>query len=114
MLKGKTMPEIVDSEGNPKVITDAKENIGANEGSGHGPIDTPANSSGNFIGLKNMKQRAKSHSHAQFEAAAGVQKPFTDSGEPTCMSEDHSFMFHKAGCPETLPGQNKLKEAWDR
>jgi hypothetical protein len=108
------MPEIVDSKGNEKVRSDATPNIGANEGSGHGPMPTPADSFGNFIGLKNMKQRAKSHSHAQFEDAAGIDKPFTDSGEPTCMTEDHSFMFHKAGCPETLPGQTKLKEAWDR
>jgi hypothetical protein len=32
-----------------------------------------------------------------------------DHGEPTCASEDHSFMGRKPGDADCLPGWNTLK-----
>ena len=41
---------------------------------------------------------------------AANEPPTTESGEPTCAGEDHSFMEHKAGGPDTLPGWEKAKQ----
>ncbi|KAL1986577.1 hypothetical protein VTN96DRAFT_6155 [Rasamsonia emersonii] len=84
------------------------------QGLGHAPMPNPAASFGNFLGLQEQKHAAEYHSAHQFERAAGYEKATTESGEETCASEDHSFMYHTPGCPQNLPGANFIKDAWER
>lgn len=65
---------------------------------------------GEFLGLSDQKSRAES----KFLQRAGLADPdlraTNDKGEPTCASEDHSFMTHKAGDPDTYPGWSTIKK----
>ncbi|KAJ5273738.1 hypothetical protein N7478_008863 [Penicillium angulare] len=36
-------------------------------------------------------------------------KPMSQHGEPTCASEDHSFMNHKPGGSRTMPGWGTMR-----
>ncbi|KAL2012352.1 hypothetical protein VTN00DRAFT_5070 [Thermoascus crustaceus] len=89
------------------------ESIGS-EGMGHTPMPNPAASMGSFLGLSEQKAAAGGHYKSKFEAAAGYEKPTTETGEPTCEAEDHSFAEHKPGCPETLTGYFKVKNIWGK
>jgi hypothetical protein len=87
------------------------------QGLGHQPMPNPAASFGNFLTLQEQKQAAESNASARYDQAAydgGIQKPLTSTGEDTCATEDHSFKYHKPGCPQTLPGSEKIKGAWER
>jgi hypothetical protein len=58
--------------------------------------------------LKDQKARAEN----KFMERAGITedvKPFTDSGEPTCAGEDHSFAGRKPGGSDALPGWESTK-----
>ncbi|KAJ9268882.1 hypothetical protein DTO212C5_5083 [Paecilomyces variotii] len=87
-------------------------NLGG-EGIGHHQTPNPAASFGNFLGLQDQKEAAHNNFEQKFEHAAGIEPPRTLDGEPTCESEDHSFANHKPGCPETMPGWNKVKDAYN-
>jgi hypothetical protein len=79
------------------------------QGSGHSYSVNPASSFGNFLGLSQQKMAAGGNAENRLAAAAGTEAPTTSTGEETCATEDHSFMNHKPGCPQTLPGSGILK-----
>ncbi|KAJ5826116.1 hypothetical protein N7474_003254 [Penicillium riverlandense] len=78
------------------------------EGLGH--VANPRSSFGNFFGLQEQKTRAENKFMEKADLAAADAPPTTESGEPTCAGEDHSFMQRKPGCPDTLPGWEKAKD----
>lgn len=64
---------------------------------------------GEFLGLRDQKTRAENKYNARADLAAGSIKPTTEKGEPTCATEDHSFMGVKPGGNDTWPGWDTLK-----
>lgn len=56
---------------------------------------------GGFLGLNDQKSRAQNKYH---------QRASNDRGEPTCATEDHSFMGRQPGEPDTLPGWNTIRD----
>jgi hypothetical protein len=60
---------------------------------------------GEFLGLTSQKGVASENFENRSEGAA--QKG------TSCDHEDHSFMEHKPGCPETMPGWTKVKDVAD-
>ncbi|CAL5868318.1 uncharacterized protein PFLUO_LOCUS2542 [Penicillium psychrofluorescens] len=79
------------------------------EGLGHVAADNPRSSFGNFLGLQEQKSRAENKFMNRADLAADDLPPTTESGQPTCAGEDHSFMQRKPGCPDTYPGWEKAK-----
>lgn len=66
---------------------------------------------GAAAGLQHHKTRAKYQfldQSAQLDDAANV-KPMSVHGEPTCASEDHSFMNHRPGGSQTWPGWGTMR-----
>ncbi|KAJ5773096.1 hypothetical protein N7457_007992 [Penicillium paradoxum] len=83
---------------------------GMNEGPGHATAPNPRATMGEFLGLYDQKSRAEQkYLHRETLADPNVRAT-TEQGEPTCVTEDHSFMGHKAGDPDTLPGWNTFKK----
>lgn len=62
---------------------------------------------GNFRGLRDQKSRAENKYTADL-ASVNIKRT-TESGEPTCESEDHSFMGKKPGGGDTWPGWETVK-----
>ncbi|KAJ5327927.1 hypothetical protein N7541_009034 [Penicillium brevicompactum] len=82
---------------------------GKEQGLGHVDAPTGRSTMGEFLGLKDQKSRAENKYFQRAEMAEG-NDPMNTAGDPTCASEDHSFMGQKPGGSETLPGWNKMKE----
>ncbi|GFF23866.1 hypothetical protein IFM58399_00449 [Aspergillus lentulus] len=78
------------------------------EGPGHEAATNPKSSMGQFLGLSSQKGAASSN----FEQRAQGASEMTAKGT-SCDTEDHSFMEHRPGCPETLPGWSKTKGVMD-
>ncbi|KAH8704910.1 hypothetical protein BGW36DRAFT_3790 [Talaromyces proteolyticus] len=78
-------------------------------GLGHTPAPNPAASFGNYLGLSEQKEAARNNDARRVAESAAATDPTTASGGETCETEDHSFMRHKPGCPETLPGMSYVK-----
>ncbi|KAJ5983887.1 hypothetical protein N7481_005986 [Penicillium waksmanii] len=83
-----------------------------NEGKGHIDPSNPHETMGAFLGLKDQKSRAEAKYLARAGLAGDDIKTTTDSGEPTCSGEDHSFMGTKPGGADTLPGWGTMKNAF--
>ncbi|RJE19811.1 hypothetical protein PHISCL_07863 [Aspergillus sclerotialis] len=82
------------------------------QGPGHENAPNPRATIGQYLGLTSQKAAAGSKNQERFdEAAASSMDRNSERGEPTCESEDHSFMQHRPGCPGTLPGWGKTKNA---
>ncbi|KAJ5253192.1 hypothetical protein N7489_003602 [Penicillium chrysogenum] len=85
-----------------------------NAGFGHEAARKPASTIGNFLGLKEQKGRAENKYLQGVDLAAnGIDTTTTSGGEPTCASEDHSFMERKPGGSDTLPGWKMAKRILD-
>lgn len=76
------------------------------------PLKAPTGKStmGEFLGLQDQKSRAENKYFQRAEMAEGNLSSMNAAGDPTCASEDHSFMGHKPGGSATLPGWNKMKD----
>ncbi|KAJ5168602.1 FAD dependent oxidoreductase [Penicillium canariense] len=85
-----------------------------NEGLGHVAAHNPRSTIGEFLGLQDQKTRAENKFLARADMAAGDTKPTTETGEPTCATEDHSFMGQKPGGGDTLPGWETVKNVFGR
>ncbi|KAJ5264656.1 hypothetical protein N7534_007967 [Penicillium rubens] len=85
-----------------------------NAGLGHEAARKSASTIGNFLGLKEQKGRAENKYLQGVDLAAnGIDTTTTSGGEPTCASEDHSFMERKPGGSDTLPGWKMAKRILD-
>ncbi|KAJ5613023.1 hypothetical protein N7510_006217 [Penicillium lagena] len=82
------------------------------EGLGHVAAENPRSSFGNFLGLQEQKTRAENKFMDRADLAAADAPPTTESGEPTCAGEDHTFMQRKPGCSNTLPGWETAKHVF--
>jgi len=82
------------------------------EGLGHVAASNPRSSFGNFLGLQEQKTRAENKLMNRVDLAADNAPKTTESGEPTCAGEDHTFMQRKPGCPDTLPGWETAKHVF--
>jgi len=80
-----------------------------NEGEGHIDPSNPHEIMGDFLGLRDQKSRAEAKYLARVGHAGDDVKSTTDSGEPTCSGEDHSFMGTKPGGADTYPGWGTIK-----
>ncbi|KAJ5090054.1 hypothetical protein N7532_008738 [Penicillium argentinense] len=85
-----------------------------NQGTGHVPPKAANETMGSFLGLRDQKTRAENKYLERVDLASDGMKPMTDSGEPTCATEDHSFMSHKPGGSETMPGWGTMKNVFGR
>lgn len=63
---------------------------------------------GEALGLQQQKTRAK-HNYLKRSDDAAHVKPMSEHGEPTCASEDHSFMNHPPGGSATMPGWGTMR-----
>ncbi|KAJ5105744.1 FAD dependent oxidoreductase [Penicillium alfredii] len=84
-----------------------------NEGLGHITAHNARSTAGEFLGLQDQKTRAENKFLSRADLAAANVKPMTESGEPTCASEDHTFMGHWPGGSNTLPGWDTVKNVFD-
>ncbi|OQD73901.1 hypothetical protein PENDEC_c013G03340 [Penicillium decumbens] len=82
-----------------------------NEGEGHVPANKPRDTIGKFLGLRDQKERAETK-FSQMAALADDMEPVREDGEPTCASEDHSFMGRKPGGSDTWPGWEQAKNVF--
>lgn len=73
----------------------------------------PHETMGSFLGLSDQKSRAEAKYFARADLAGDDVKSTTDSGEPTCAVEDHSFMGTKPGGADTLPGWGTMKSMFE-
>jgi hypothetical protein len=64
---------------------------------------------GSFLGLSDQKSRSANKYLQRANQLDDDAKPMTAAGEPTCATEDHSFMGKKAGDPDTYPGWDTFK-----
>ncbi|KAJ5283492.1 FAD dependent oxidoreductase [Penicillium chrysogenum] len=79
-------------------------------GLGHVAAHNPASTTGKFLGLEDQTGRAERKYLEHVDLAANDAEPTaTSGGEPTCATEDHSFMERKPGGPDTLPGWKAAK-----
>ncbi|KAJ5669783.1 hypothetical protein N7462_010853 [Penicillium macrosclerotiorum] len=85
-----------------------------NEGLGHVAAHNPRSTIGQFLGLQDQKTRAENKFLTRAELAAANVRPMNDHGEPTCDTEDHSFMGSKPGASDTLPGWDTVKNIFGR
>ncbi|CAG7931521.1 unnamed protein product [Penicillium olsonii] len=83
---------------------------GKEQGTGHMDAPTGKSTMGEFLGLRDQKTRAENKYFERAEMAENGEYSMNATGDPTCASEDHSFMGHKPGGSDTLPGWNKMKE----
>ncbi|KAJ5759457.1 hypothetical protein N7520_006613 [Penicillium odoratum] len=79
------------------------------QGFGHVAPHNPRETMGETLGLKEQKGHAKDNFLQRADEARGIEKPTSLHGEPTCATEDHSFMAHKPGHSDTLPGWDTMK-----
>ncbi|KAF7117951.1 hypothetical protein CNMCM5793_007301 [Aspergillus hiratsukae] len=79
---------------------------GSTEGPGHVAASNPKSSMGEFLGLRSQKGVASENVEQRAQKAS-------DAKGTSCDTEDHSFMDHKPGCPETMPGWSKTKGVVD-
>ncbi|KAJ5835837.1 hypothetical protein N7447_001863 [Penicillium robsamsonii] len=87
---------------------------GENEGSGHADATNPRSTMGDFHALHEQKTRGQNKFLQRESLIDSDVKPMNAEGEPTCASEDHSFMNHKAGDPDTYPGWSTFKSFFGR
>ncbi|RHZ54372.1 uncharacterized protein CDV56_105005 [Aspergillus thermomutatus] len=80
---------------------------GGSEGPGHMAAETPNSSMGEFLGLKSQKGAASANFDSRARGTSGM------ANTTSCENEDHSFMEHTPGCPQTLPGWSKTKGVYD-
>ena len=59
---------------------------------------------GSVLGLQDQKLRAENKYMERADLADANARPMSEHGQPTCASEDHSFMCHKPGGSGTMPG----------
>ncbi|KAJ6027975.1 hypothetical protein N7540_003551 [Penicillium herquei] len=78
------------------------------QGYGHVEAPNPRATMGDTLGLQQQKTRAKYHFLQRSDEAADV-KPMSEHGEPTCASEDHTFMNHRPGGSKTMPGWGTMR-----
>jgi len=64
---------------------------------------------GEALGLSDQKNHAKDNYLQRADDSAGNVKPTSAHGEPTCATEDHSFMTLKPGGGDTLPGWGTMR-----
>lgn len=64
---------------------------------------------GGFLGLQDQKSRAENKYLQRADLADANVKPMNDKGDPTCASEDHTFMGQKPGGSDALPGWDTIK-----
>lgn len=64
---------------------------------------------GDFLSLQEQKTSGQNKFIQRENLADTNVKPMNAAGEPTCATEDHSFMTHKAGDPDTYPGWSTFK-----
>ncbi|OKL55741.1 hypothetical protein UA08_08970 [Talaromyces atroroseus] len=89
-------------------------------GPGHTSVLNPAESSGEFLGLRNQKGAAQAHTAFRVAESGGFGNERPNNGDgasefkETCDTEDHSFMGRKPGGPDHLMGSSFLKGAVDR
>ena len=69
----------------------------------------PKSTMGDFLALSDQKTRAQNKFLERENLLGSNDRPMNAEGEPTCVSEDHSFMNHKAGAPDTYPGWSTVK-----
>ena len=69
---------------------------------------------GDVLGLQQQKTLAENKYMERAELASSNERPMSEHGEPTCASEDHSFMGRKPGGSETLPGWDTVKNVFGR
>ncbi|KAJ6128724.1 hypothetical protein N7471_009941 [Penicillium samsonianum] len=87
---------------------------GKNEGLGHAGATNPRSTMGDFLALNDQKTRAQNKYLERESLLHAEVKPMNVEGEPTCATEDHSFMSRKAGDPDTYPGWSTLKNFFGR
>ncbi|KAJ5173303.1 hypothetical protein N7492_005896 [Penicillium capsulatum] len=88
----------------------------SDEGQGLGHVDptNPRGTMGKFLGLHEQKTRAENKYMARADYTAANVKPMSENGEPTCASEDHTFMYHKPGGNDTWPGWDTFKNIFGK
>lgn len=64
---------------------------------------------GEALGLQEQKSSARQNFMRRENDILMDGKPNSAHGEPTCVGEDHSFMNHKPGGSDTLPGWGTMK-----
>ncbi|KAJ5081791.1 hypothetical protein NUU61_010055 [Penicillium alfredii] len=69
---------------------------------------------GQFQGLHDQKAHADDKYNTREYHATQDIKQTTVNGEPTCATEDHSFMGEQPGGNDTLPGWEKLKNIFGK
>ncbi|KAJ5776286.1 uncharacterized protein N7511_001297 [Penicillium nucicola] len=82
---------------------------GQNQGQGHADATDARSTMGSFLGLNDQKSRAESKYLQRAGLAGDSSRPVNDQGEPTCASEDHSFMGRKPGNEGSLPGMETIR-----
>ncbi|KAJ5383634.1 hypothetical protein N7517_001545 [Penicillium concentricum] len=87
---------------------------GKNEGPGHAEATNPRSTMGDFLALHEQKTRGENKFLQRENLVDTNVKPMNAEGEPTCAIEDHSFMNHKAGDPDTYPGWGTFKKFFGR
>ncbi|KAJ5671942.1 FAD dependent oxidoreductase, partial [Penicillium longicatenatum] len=81
---------------------------GPRQGFGHVAPANARETMGEALGLREQKDQAKFNFMQRVDDAGDV-KPTTEHGEPTCTTEDHSFMGKKPGGSDALPGWETVK-----
>ncbi|OQE07940.1 hypothetical protein PENVUL_c011G09611 [Penicillium vulpinum] len=87
---------------------------GKNEGPGHADATNPRSTMGDFLSLNEQKTQGQNKYIQRENLVDSDVKPMNAEGEPTCAIEDHSFMRHKAGDPDTYPGWSTLRNFFGR
>ncbi|KAJ5237536.1 hypothetical protein N7489_007627 [Penicillium chrysogenum] len=82
---------------------------GKHGGSGHAEATNPRSTMGDFLALDDQKTRGQSKFVQRQNLVDNNVAPMNAQGEPTCATEDHSFMRRKAGDPDTYPGWGAFK-----
>jgi hypothetical protein len=69
---------------------------------------------GDFLALHEQKTSGQNKFYQRQSMVDNDIRPMNAQGEPTCASEDHTFMNHKPGGPDTYFGWHAMKNffAW--
>ena len=65
---------------------------------------------GGFLGLNDQKSRAQNKYLQRADLAGASSSSTNNRGEPTCATEDHSFMGRQPGEADTLPGWHTIRD----
>ncbi|KAJ5594973.1 uncharacterized protein N7459_001181 [Penicillium hispanicum] len=84
------------------------------QGRGHVDARNPRATMGSMLGLHDQKARAENKYMERADLAQANTKPMSEHGQPTCASEDHTFMCHRAGGSHTMPGWGTVKNIFGR